>query len=116
MAVHAHPDDESSKGAATMARYVSEGAEVLVVTLTGGERGSVLNPKMDRPEIVANISEIRRLEMERAREILGVRQQFLGFIDSGLPEDEHEALPEGCFATQPLEVASLPLVAAVREF
>ena len=26
MAVHAHPDDESSKGAATMARYAAEGA------------------------------------------------------------------------------------------
>jgi len=39
MAVHAHPDDESSKGAATMARYVREGAQVLVCTLTGGERG-----------------------------------------------------------------------------
>ena len=44
MAVHAHPDDESSKGAATMARYVAEGARVLVATCTGGERGSVLNP------------------------------------------------------------------------
>ena len=32
MAVHAHPDDESSKGAATMARYVDEGVDVLVVT------------------------------------------------------------------------------------
>ena len=31
MAVHAHPDDESSKGAATMAKYVSEGVDVLVV-------------------------------------------------------------------------------------
>ena len=40
MAVHAHPDDESSKGAATMARYASEGAQVLVCTLTGGERGT----------------------------------------------------------------------------
>ena len=29
MAVHAHPDDESSKGAATMARYVAEGVKVL---------------------------------------------------------------------------------------
>jgi mycothiol S-conjugate amidase len=28
MAVHAHPDDESSKGAATMARYVREGVGV----------------------------------------------------------------------------------------
>jgi LmbE family N-acetylglucosaminyl deacetylase len=43
MAVHAHPDDESSKGAATMAKYVAEGVDVLVVTCTGGERGSVLN-------------------------------------------------------------------------
>ena len=45
MAVHAHPDDESSKGAATMARYVAEGVDVLVVTCTGGERGDVLNPR-----------------------------------------------------------------------
>ncbi|HEY5454007.1 MAG TPA: PIG-L family deacetylase, partial [Acidothermaceae bacterium] len=51
MAVHAHPDDESSKGAATMARYVAEGVDVLVVTLTGGERGSILNPAMDRPDV-----------------------------------------------------------------
>ena len=35
MCVHAHPDDESSKGAATMARYVDEGHEVLVVSCTG---------------------------------------------------------------------------------
>ncbi|MFI6500490.1 mycothiol conjugate amidase Mca [Nonomuraea typhae] len=116
MAVHAHPDDESSKGAATMARYVREGVEVLVCTLTGGERGSVLNPKMDRPEVVANIAEIRRGEMDRAREILGVQQRFLGFIDSGLPESEEEELPDGCFALQPLEKAAEPLVSAVREF
>jgi len=32
MTVHAHPDDESSKGAATCARYVAEGVEVMVVT------------------------------------------------------------------------------------
>src|SRR5215469_10912808 len=48
MAVHAHPDDESSKGAATMARYVREGVEVLVVTLTGGERGDILNKEIGR--------------------------------------------------------------------
>ncbi|MFI6598956.1 mycothiol conjugate amidase Mca [Nonomuraea sp. NPDC050536] len=116
MAVHAHPDDESSKGAATMARYVREGVDVLVCTLTGGERGSVLNPKMDRPEVVANIAEIRKAEMDKAREILGVQQRFLGFVDSGLPESEDEELPEGCFALQKLEDASAPLVAAVREF
>ena len=117
MAVHAHPDDESSKGAATMARYVREGVDVLVCTLTGGERGDILNPAMERPEIRADLPAIRRAEMEAAREILGVRQQFLGFTDSGLPEgDPLPPLPAGCFALESLESAARPLVAAVREF
>ena len=76
MHVHAHPDDESSKGAASTARYVAEGVDVHVVTCTGGERGSVLNPKMDRPDVLANITEIRREEMELARTILGVTQDL----------------------------------------
>ena len=96
MCVHAHPDDESSKGAATMARYAAEGVDVLVVTLTDGSRGSVLNPAMDRPEVQADITEVRAAEMDRAREILGVRQVFLGFVDSGLPEgDPLPPLPRG---------------------
>jgi mycothiol S-conjugate amidase len=115
MAVHAHPDDESSKGAATMARYVDEGVDVLVVTLTGGERGSILNPAMDRPEVLADLANIRRAEMEEAERILGVRHCWLGFVDSGLPEgDPLPPLPEGCFALQPIEVAAAPLVEIVR--
>jgi mycothiol S-conjugate amidase len=117
MTVHAHPDDESSKGAATMAKYVAEGVDVLVATCTGGERGSVLNPKLDRPEIWENIATIRREEMERAREILGVRQAWLGFVDSGYPEgDPLPPLPEGCFGLQPVEKAAAPLVRLMREF
>ena len=117
MAVHAHPDDESSKGAATMAKYVRSGVDVLVCTLTGGERGDVLNPAMERPEVRADLPAIRRAEMEKARRILGVRQQFLGFTDSGLPEgDPLPPLPPGCFALEPLESAARPLVQAIREF
>jgi mycothiol S-conjugate amidase len=117
MAVHAHPDDESSKGAATVARYVREGVDVLVVTCTGGERGSVLNPKMDRPEVAENIHEIRRLEMDRAREILGVRQEWLGFVDSGLPEgDPLPPLPDGCFGLVDPQTGAEPLVRLMREF
>ena len=117
MAVHAHPDDESSKGAATMARYVRAGAEVLVCTMTGGERGDILNKAMERPDIRANLASVRRAEMARAREILGVEQRFMGFTDSGLPEgDPLPPLPEGCFALEPLEAAARPLVQAVREF
>ncbi|MEU4244430.1 mycothiol conjugate amidase Mca [Actinoplanes sp. NPDC026619] len=117
MAVHAHPDDESSKGAATMAKYVADGVQVLVATCTGGERGSVLNPKMDRPEVLADITNIRRAEMAKAREILGVDQAWLGFIDSGLPEgDPLPPLPEGCFGLQDPEEAAKPLVKLIREF
>ncbi len=117
MAVHAHPDDESSKGAATMAKYVAEGAAVMVVTCTGGERGSVLNPKLDRPEIRESLAEIRRREMEAARAILGVQQEWLGFVDSGLPEgDPPPPLPEGCFAVQDVDAAAAPLVRLMRSF
>jgi mycothiol S-conjugate amidase len=118
MAVHAHPDDESSKGAATMARYIDEGVDVLVVTCTGGERGSILNPALQhRKDIEDNISEIRRMEMDRARAILGVRQHWLGFVDSGLPEgDPPPPLPEGCFALVTLEEAVERLVREIRDF
>ncbi|MCW2866236.1 MAG: mca, partial [Marmoricola sp.] len=117
MHVHAHPDDESSKGAASTVKYVREGVDVHVVTCTGGERGSILNPKMERPEVLENITEIRRQEMDAAREILGVRQDWLGFIDSGWPEgDPKPPLPEGCFGLVDPEVAAEPLVRLIREF
>ncbi|MDA8435140.1 MAG: mycothiol conjugate amidase Mca [Actinomycetales bacterium] len=121
MAVHAHPDDESSKGAATMARYVAEGAEVLVVTCTGGERGDVLNPRLAHDEaVLADIAGVRRAEMAEAARILGVEQTWLGFHDSGLPEPDENGvtppLPEGCFAILPLDEAAAPLVRLVREF
>lgn len=115
--VHAHPDDESSKGAATTAKYVAEGVRVMVATCTGGERGDVLNPKMDRPEVWANIGEIRRAEMDAAREILGIEQRWLGWLDSGLPEgDPLPPLPEGCFALMDVDEAAVPLVRIIRDF
>lgn len=117
MAVHAHPDDESSKGAATMARYAAEGHEVLVVTLTGGERGDILNPAMDIAAVRDNLPTVRREEMARAAHILGVRQMWLGFVDSGLPEgDPLPPLPDGCFAKVPLKESTEALVRVVREF
>ncbi len=118
MAVHAHPDDESSKGAATMARYAREGVDVLVVTCTGGEMGDILNPAMDRPEVLADLAGVRRQELVTAINILGVRQVDLGFHDSGLPEapegEPLPPLPEGCFALQPIEVVGAALVEIVR--
>jgi mycothiol S-conjugate amidase len=118
MAVHAHPDDESSKGAATMAKYVSEGVDVLVVTCTGGERGSILNPRLQGDAYIEeHIHEVRAKEMAEARQILGVKQEWLGFVDSGLPEgDPLPPLPEGCFALQDVEEAAERLVRKIRAF
>ncbi|MDO5731515.1 mycothiol conjugate amidase Mca [Corynebacterium sphenisci] len=117
LAVHAHPDDESSKGAATMARYAAEGHEVLVVTCTGGERGSILNPKVDRPEVAADLVNVRVREMAAAAAALGVRHRWLGFVDSGLPQGKPTpVLPAGCFARERVDVATRALVRMVREF
>ncbi len=117
MAVHAHPDDESSKGAASTVRYVREGVDILVVSCTGGELGDVLNPNLNAEAIKADISNVRRREVARAVEILGVRHEWLGFADSGFPEgDPKPPVPSGSFADLPLEVVSAPLVELVRAF
>lgn len=117
MAVHAHPDDEASKGAATMARYVAEGVRVLVETCTGGERGDILNPAMDRPDITADLPAVRRREMARAADILGVDHHWLGYVDSGLPEgDPTPPLPQGCFALADDDEVTGALVRRIREF
>ena len=89
----------------------------MVVTCTGGERGSILNPAMDRPGVLDDMPAIRRAEMARAAEILGVSHRWLGYVDSGLPEgDPLPPLPEGCFALGDLDEQVGALVAVIREF
>lgn len=117
MAVHAHPDDESSKAAATLAKYAAAGVDVLVVTLTGGERGDILNPAMDTPGILERLPEVRREEMANAAAALGVEQTWLGYVDSGLPEgDPRPPLPADSFALVPLDESTGRLVEVVRAF
>lgn len=116
LAVHAHPDDESSKGAATYAAYRARGVEVMVVSCTGGERGSVLNEDVARRAMAdRDIAGLRRLEMAEAQAAMGIQHRWLGYVDSGLPENG-EALPANCFALTPLEFSAAPLVAVLREF
>lgn len=118
LTVHAHPDDEASKGSATMAKYVAEGDEVMVVTCTGGERGDILNPAVNAvPQAHWDLPGLRRVEMARSQAALGIQHVWLGFMDSGLPEDpEKEPLPFGSFGTLPLSIASRPLVRLIRRF
>src|SRR5690348_9674777 len=92
LTVHAHPDDEASKGAATVARYHAAGVRTVLVTCTGGEEGDILNPAMDTPEVRENLPEIRRRELDRAAEIIGYDQVvMLGYRDSGMPDSEANA-------------------------
>ena len=112
MAIHAHPDDESSKGAATTARYVDEGIEVMVVSCTGGERGDVINEQVQELVDLHGIHQVRQLEMAEAARILGVRHEWLGFMDSGFTQGE--PLPEDAFALVPLTVSVPPLVKLLR--
>lgn len=89
MFLHAHPDDESSKGAGTMARYAKEGARVSVLTFTDGGQGDILNPAMaDEPGITENLIEVRQAELAEALRILGVTDHFdIGYPDSGYIRD-----------------------------
>lgn len=114
LSIHAHPDDEASKGAATVARYTAEGAEATLVCATGGEAGEVLNPAMDRPEVHERLAEVRREELERSVAIIGYTELvMLGYRDSGMP-DSAENADSRAFANAPLEEAVGRLVAVIR--
>jgi mycothiol S-conjugate amidase len=114
LTVHAHPDDEASKGAGTVARYHADGVYTVLVTCTGGEEGDILNPAMDLPEVRDNIGEIRRVELERAAAIIGYDEvEWLGYRDSGMPDSPANADPN-CFAQAPLDEAVGRLVKVIR--
>jgi mycothiol S-conjugate amidase len=114
LCVHAHPDDESSKGAPTVAKYHSQGVRCVLVCCTGGEEGDILNPAMDRPEVRADLPRVRLEELRRAAAIIGYDEVvMLGYRDSGMPGSPANDKPES-FARAPLEEATERLVAVVR--
>ena len=115
LTVHAHPDDESSKGAGTVARYNAEGVHTVLVCCTGGEAGDILNPAMDTDEVKADLPGVRQRELARAAEIIGYDDVvMLGYRDSGMPDTEPNRHPEN-FANADLDEAIGRLVAAIRQ-
>ena len=111
--VHAHPDDESSKGAATVARYADEGARVVLVTCTGGEAGEVLNAALS-PVAPEDIGALRRAELDRATDILGFAHRYdLGFLDSGWHEDL-ATVPPGVFGSVDVDEPAHALAEILR--
>ncbi len=114
LSVHAHPDDEASKGAPTVARYHAEGVHTVLVCCTGGEEGDILNPAMDTPEVRADIGRIRMAELKAATDIIGYDDTvLLGYRDSGMPDSEANKNPAS-FAQAPLDEAVGRLVTAIR--
>lgn len=114
LTVHAHPDDESSKGAGTIAKYHDAGVRTVLVCCTGGEEGDILNPAMDREDVHARMPELRLDELAEAAAIIGYDEVVhLGYRDSGMPESEANARPDA-FANAPLDEAVGKLVAILR--
>jgi LmbE family N-acetylglucosaminyl deacetylase len=80
MVVLAHPDDPEFFCGGTVGRWVQEGAEVIYVLVTRGERGSD-DPTTD-PE---QLAEIREKEQLAAANVLGVNDVvFLGHPDGSV--------------------------------
>jgi N-acetyl-1-D-myo-inositol-2-amino-2-deoxy-alpha-D-glucopyranoside deacetylase len=97
--VHAHPDDETISGGATMAKYAAGGAHVTLVTCTLGEEGEIFVPELTKlaASEANQLGGYRLVELERACAAMGVTDhRFLGgagrYRDSGmmgLPSNEH---------------------------
>jgi mycothiol S-conjugate amidase len=114
LTVHAHPDDESSKGAGTVAKYRAAGIHTVLVCCTDGGAGEILNPAMDKPEVVENLVAVRMEELARATEVIGYNEVvLLGYKDSGMPDSEANHDP-GCFARAPEDEAVGRLVEIIR--
>ena len=114
LTVHAHPDDEASKGAGTVARYHAEGVHTVLVCCTGGEAGEVLNPAVDTEEVRANLYAVRMQELQDSVDAIGYdRLELLGYHDSGMPETETNARADN-FANAQLDEAVGRLVKIIR--
>jgi mycothiol S-conjugate amidase len=112
--VHAHPDDEASKGAGTTAHYSSQGVRCVLVCCTGGEAGDILNPAVDTPEVRADLHRVRMEELRASADVLGYAAvHLLGYHDSGMPDTDVNHRPDN-FANAPLDEAVERLVEIIR--
>jgi LmbE family N-acetylglucosaminyl deacetylase len=108
MAVHAHPDDESSSTGGVLATYSGQGIRTVVVTCTNGEFGDApggVKPGQDGHD-EQTVAQLRLAELREAAKILGVADlETLGYHDSGMPDWDYKDRPEA-FCNVPLaEVA-----------
>jgi mycothiol S-conjugate amidase len=113
LTVHAHPDDESEFGAATVARYHHEGVRTVLVCCTDGGSGLIRNPEFGPVGDQTDIARIRRQELDEAAGIVGYDAVVrLDYPDSG-SVNLKERSPT-CFARVPLEGPVRHLVEVIR--
>lgn len=124
MTIHAHPDDEASKGAPTVAKYYAEGVRTVLVCCTGGEEGDLQNPALREPgqpfhnmtpeEERAHMAVVRPKELELSVAAIGFSAlHMLGYRDSGMAGSEPNNHPD-CFHMADLDEATGRLVALIR--
>jgi mycothiol S-conjugate amidase len=124
LTVHAHPDDEASKGAATVAKYHAAGVGTVLVCCTGGEEGDLQNPSLRDPgqpfhgltpeEEKAKLAELRPGELAASAAIIGFDEVvMLGYRDSGMPDSEANG-HAGNFHNAPIDDATGALVEVIR--
>ncbi len=108
MAVHAHPDDESSSTGGVLAACSAQGIRTVVVTCTNGEFGDA--PGGVKPgqvgHDVSEVAQLRLAELRTATGILGVTDlELLGYHDSGMPDWDYKDRPEAFCNIPMTEVA-----------
>ena len=124
LTIHAHPDDEASKGAPTVAKYHAEGVHTVLVCCTGGEEGELQNPSLrdpgqpfhglDAAQEKALLTAMRPGELARSAEIIGFDVvEMLGYRDSGMPDSDANLHPDS-FHMATLDESVGRLVAIVR--
>jgi LmbE family N-acetylglucosaminyl deacetylase len=118
MAVHAHPDDESSSTGGVLARYADEGITTVVVTCTNGEYGDGpdhVKPGQDGHD-PGQVAKTRLAELDQAAQILGVTHlELLGYHDSGMPDWEYKDQGH-VFSRVPLEESLGRLMTLVERY
>jgi mycothiol S-conjugate amidase len=124
LTVHAHPDDEASKGAPTLAMYHAQGVYTVLVCCTGGEEGDLQNPGLRNEgqpfhgltaeQDKLKMAELRPLELAESARIIGFDEVvMLGYRDSGMAETEPNNHIES-FNMAPLDEAVGRLVESIR--
>ena len=114
LTVHAHPDDEASKGAGTCRKYHELGVRTVLVCCTAGELGDIANPAMDLPGVREDLARVRSDELAKSVAAIGFDVvEMLGYRDSGMAGSPGNDDPRS-FHRAPIEEAVGRLVRIIR--